>query len=374
MTSLSEVYRGKKRGPSLRRLLFGLSLFLAGGALVVSGIVVATTEVLYGADLAALTAKRQLGGVLAGVGVPAVFLGIFAVLPSGRLTKAAAVVGAGIAVMGVALFTYAYPCRWSGSLCGAGKPNLTLMTVGIYFLGAMLTFWCLFVGVANFKTRNDPGGTAKVNVTRKSETRYVPVERSRGGLGGIGFFGGTPDGDVETQTADRNGGSGGSRGARRTSRAGRAGPASDGGTDAESISSPLDGPSDGPSNAGGRPTNGRDGQRNDRGGQRNDRSGSANAGIETVSGTKTGTGIGTESGVGSGTGREPGSASTATRATEGSASGTDPTAGDTYCGNCAHFEYVRTENGIQPYCGVAEELMGDMEPCEEWTPRSRRRR
>ncbi|MFB6091170.1 MAG: ribonuclease BN [Halobellus sp.] len=302
MPSLSEVYRGKQSGASLRRLLFGLGLFLAGALLVVTGIVIATTDVLYGTDPAALTAKRQLGGVLAGVGVPAVFLGIFAVLPSGRLTKAAAVVGAGIAVVGVALFTHAYPCRWSGSLCGAGKPDLTLMTVGVYFLGAIVTFWCLFVGVANFKTRNDPGGTATVNVTRKSETRYVPVERSRGGLGGIGFFGGTPDGEVETQTGGR-GGSGSS---------GSAGTASDGGTEAESISSPLD---------------------------------------ESTT--------------------QPQSQSPDGRQKSDSR---DLDASDTYCGNCAHFEYVRTEEGIQPYCGAHEELMDDMDACEEWTSRPTRRR
>ncbi|MGQ4555738.1 DUF7139 domain-containing protein [Halobellus sp. GM3] len=324
MTSLSEVYRGKKRGPSLRRLLFGLVLFLAGGVLVVSGIVVATTDILYGSELAALTAKRQLGGVLAGIGVPAVFLGIFAVLPSGRLTKAAAVVGAGIALMGVALFTYAYPCRWSGSLCGAGKPDLTLMTVGVYFLGAMLTFWCLFVGVANFKTRNDPGGTATVNVTRKHETKYVPVERPRGGFGGIGFFGGTPDGEVETQTGGSGGRSGTAGGSGRTARRGSTGgpgspgaapgPASDGGTDAQSITSPLDEPRDRRASAGSAPD-----------------------------------------------------------ARTGSPSPTTTTE-DTYCGNCAHFEYVRTDAGIQPYCGVSEELMDDMDPCEEWASRSGHRR
>ncbi|MFA1610467.1 DUF7139 domain-containing protein [Halobellus rubicundus] len=311
MPSLSEVYRGKQSGASLRRLLFGLGLFLAGALLVVTGIVVATTDVLYGSDLAALTAKRQLGGVLAGVGVPAVFLGIFAVLPSGRLTKAAAVIGAGIAVVGVALFTHAYPCMWSGSLCGAGKPDLTLMTVSVYFLGAIVTFWCLFVGVANFKTRNDPGGTATVNVTRKRETRYVPVERDRGGFGGIGFFGGTPDGEVETQTGGRSGSSG------------SAGTASDGGTDAESISSPMDEPT-----AGG---------------------GSATDASLTANGP-----------------RPPGGS-------ENDASGRSLDASDTYCGNCAHFEYVRTDEGIRPYCGATEELMDDMDPCEEWTSRSRRR-
>ncbi|WP_049985849.1 DUF7139 domain-containing protein [Halobellus rufus] len=312
MPSLSEVYRGKQTGASLRRLLFGLGLFLAGSLLVVSGIVVATTGLLYGSDIAALTAKRQLGAVLAGVGIPAVFLGIFAVLPSGRLTKAAAVVGAGIALVGVALFTYAYPCHWSGSLCADSTPNLTLPTVGIYFLGAMLTFWCLFAGVANFKTRNDPGGTAMVNVTRRQETRYVPVERSRGGFGGIGFFGGTPDGDVETQT-----GSAGS------------GAASDGGSDAEVISSPLDDSASG-------------------------------SGTQTESPSRPSRQSQSPSASG---GTSP------PQSTAGPSGGGGFDAADSYCGNCAHFEYVRTDSGIQPYCAAHEELMDDMDPCEEWTPR-----
>jgi len=322
MPSLSEVYEGKKRVVSLRRLTFGLGLFAAGSLLAVAGVVVATTGIVYGTDIAALTAKRQLGGVLAGVGVPAVFLGVFTILPSGRLTKAAAVVGAGIGVVGVALFVHAYPCRWSGSVCGAGKPNLTLATVALYSLGVLLTFWCLFVGVANFKTRNDPGGTARVNVTRKSETRYVPVERSNRGTegGGIGFFGTTPDGDVKTQT-------------------GGPGPASDGGTASESITSPLDGS----------------------GGQS-----SASASSQSASTTNRSPGAGASDPSGSG---GAGTAGGRDRATS-----PDRAAGDVYCGNCAHFEYVRTGGGIQPYCGAHEELMDDMDPCQQWESRAKRNR
>ena len=317
MPSLSEVYEGNKRAVSLRRLTFGLGVFAAGSVLVVIGVVVATTDLVYGSDLAALTAKRQLGAVLAGVGVPAVFLGIFAVLPSGRLTKAAAVVGAGIGIIGVALFTYAYPCRWSGSLCGAGKPDLTLATVGLYSLGVLLTFWCLFAGVANFKTRNDPGGTARVDVTRKRETRYVPVERSRkrSETGGIGFLGGTPDGEVETQTGG--------------------GTASDGGTQGESITSPLDDSTT---------TNPEPTPR-----------GGSGAASETRSAQ-----------------RDPSGAPDGTAGDRSTAP--DATAGDVYCGNCTHFEYVRTDAGIQPYCGAHEELMDDMDPCQEWESRSRSRR
>ncbi|RBI64579.1 hypothetical protein DMJ13_08905 [halophilic archaeon] len=45
---------------------------------------------------------------------------------------------------------------------------------------------------------------------------------------------------------------------------------------------------------------------------------------------------------------------------------TGPT--DRYCGNCTHFEYVRTENGITPYCKRHSERMTDMDACERWEP------
>ncbi|MCO8267731.1 YihY/virulence factor BrkB family protein, partial [Haloferax sp. AB510] len=199
MTSLSEAYHGGRGGPSLRRLSLGFGGFLLGVLLVVAGIVVATTDV-YTSGGATLGEARELGGILGGIGVPAVFLGVLAVLPASRRTRAASLIGASIAVLGVALFSHAYPCQWTGATCGAGLPDLTLETVGVYFFGTVTTFWCLFVGVANFKTRNDPGGTATVQVTKKGETRVVEVEKSGGGLGGIGFLGGTPDGDVQTQT------------------------------------------------------------------------------------------------------------------------------------------------------------------------------
>ncbi|MDS0293571.1 DUF7139 domain-containing protein [Halogeometricum luteum] len=292
MTSLSEAYHtGERAGPSLRRLSLGLGVFLFGVALVVAGIVVATTDLLLG-DMT-LGGVRELGGILAGVGVPMVFLGIFTVTPSSGLTKAAAVVGAGIALVGVALFRYAYPCRWSGATgCPPGYGDLTLLTVGIYFLGALTTFWCLFVGVANFKTRNAPGGTATVQVTKKGETRYVEVDRSRG-FGGIGFLGGTPDSEAETQT-------------------GTSGTVSDGGTDPEPITSPR----------GANETRGPNGPQ----------------GPQSPSG-------------------------------DGSRQSQPSHPADAYCGNCAHFDYVRTDDGIVPYCGYHEELMDDMEACDRWTPR-----
>ncbi|ESP89889.1 DUF7139 domain-containing protein [Candidatus Halobonum tyrrellensis] len=320
MTSLAEAYEGQMgEYASLRRLYLGVGLFLFGTLLVLVGIGVAATEA--GTEALGLTRAREVGIALGGLGVPAVFLGIFSVLPADRRTRAAAVVGAGVGVLGVALFVHAYPCHISGSNCG--EPYLTLPTIGVYFLGVITTFWCLFVGVANFKSRNDPGGTVKLEVTREGETRVVEVPESSlggakgglGGIGGVGFLGGTPDGDIETQTNDE---SGGWPDADRTR--GDA-TASDGGATADDVR-PL-----------------RD----------------------------EGTGAGSPS-------REaPGPAGPGDRRNDraaGDAGGDRPAnAGDAYCGSCAHFQYVRTDDGMQPYCGLHDEVMEDMDACDEWTPR-----
>jgi len=305
MTSLGEVYHGDDRsGPSLRQIYAGSTLFVAGIALVVAGIVVATTDVLLGGGTT-LFEVREYGGILAGLGVPAVFLGISAVLPAERSTRAAAGIGASVAVLGVALFAHAYPCRWSGANCTPGMVDLTLPTVGVYFLGALTTFWCLFVGIANFKTRNDPGGTVTMEVTRQGETKVIEVDRSNArGSVGLGGSSSTPTASVGAQVSD-------------------GGADDDDIREVASVSSSSSSPSPSPSTGG---TNG-------------------------------GGGTATASGGGS----EVWKSTSATDATTDSA--------DRYCGNCEHFEYVRTERGIQPYCGYHDGVMADMDACEDWSGR-----
>ena len=197
MANLTDVYDGGVGGVAGRRRRFlGLSLFGLGAVMVVTAIVVATTGL---ADQFGLTTfgARELAGVLAGLGLPAAFLGSFAVLPASRRARAAAVIGASLSVFGVVLFREAYPYQWVGS--GSG-PDLTLPVVVVYFLGTITLFWCLFVAVANFKTRTDPGGTVRMEVTDEGTTRILEVSGSVPGLGGIGLFGQNPDGEVQTQT------------------------------------------------------------------------------------------------------------------------------------------------------------------------------
>lgn len=344
MTSLSEAYGGKGRSEvDPRRLSLGAGLFGGGTLLLVVGILVAAEVVVPSGYTSG--AARRLGGILGGIGVPLVTLGVMAVLPADRRTRAAAVVGAAIMTLGVALFSQAYPNHW----VGGPRPelvDLTLPTAGVYFLGAATTMWCVFVGVANFKTRNDPGGTVTMEVTHKGETKVIEVDRDqvRGLGGGVGLLGGTPDGDVETQTNRSDAPTGSSAdGGSSTQSGGVGGSASSGG-----VGGSLGTPSAAPSG-------------------RSD-GGSSSADLSSPL-------------DGSGAGGDDGPASTVPtpdsptapngsrgRSPEENAVARDGP-GDTYCGNCAEFDYVRTDDGIQPYCGHYDELMDDMEACEQWTPR-----
>ncbi|WP_137288675.1 DUF7139 domain-containing protein [Natronorubrum halophilum] len=320
MTSLTEAYDGSAGGTaSPGRLYAGTALVLLGAALAVVAVLTATTD-LFSATASALSpgiidnlAAIRMAGILAGLGVPTALVGVFLVLPASRRVHAAAAISVSLCLLGVVLFWDAYPQDWRTY----GEDH-TLRVSAIYLLGLFTAVWSLFTAVVNFKTRNDPGGALEMNVTRHNQTVVEVAEsNTSSGFGGIGFFGGKPDGDVETQTNTTESDdepSGSSRSVRRSTassdsaRARTAGVAtSDGGTAASDIISP-----------------------NDAGGGRD---------AEIVE-----------------------SPSERSQADE-------PT--DRYCGNCSHFEYVRSSGGMVPYCARHETAMDDMDACEEWTPNNR---
>jgi hypothetical protein len=331
MSSLAEVYEGQVgEYASLRRLYLGVGSFSFGALLVIVGIVVAATDLTTAVFGWTLGQARETAGILAGLGIPATFLGVLVIMPTRRRTQAAAVVGTGVAALGVALFAHAYPCHWSGANCAGQYADLTLPTAGVYFLGAFTTFWCLFTGVANFKARNNPGGTVTLEITREGETKVIEVPKSTaeelrgakgttGTVGGVGLLGTTPDGSVETQT---------NRSEHKQKRAQTAhqsattsGAASDGGASSSDIT-PL-------------------------AGSQHPDSGSS---VDRI---------------------DPAAERSATGSTaQGDAEPARTTSpGDSYCGSCGHFQYVRTDQGMQPYCGLHDDLMEDMDACDDWNPR-----
>jgi len=280
MTSLAEAYERRAGEAGRRRVALGTGLFLAGAALVLGGILTLATA--NPETTAAAAAARETAGVLAGLGLPAVFVGVFTVLPAGRAERLAAAVGAGLSVVGVLAFRAVYPDGWLTA--GYAPTGAALAVIVCYSLGTLVVFWCLFTAVATFKTRNDPGGTVTMEFTEGGETRTVEVAadsaadaRAAFGSGGVAVFG-DMGGDSGPDVAD---------------------PSADGGVVDDDIQSLAD-------------SEGAEVSRPD----------------------------------------APDS----------------PNPADEYCGNCEQFRYVRTENGIQPYCGLDSEVMDDMDACEEWTP------
>ncbi|KOX92320.1 DUF7139 domain-containing protein [Haloarcula rubripromontorii] len=355
MTSLTDVYEGEVgRVASRRQQLVGTALFLVGVAGLVGAIALATTAVgnRYGLDA---YAARQIAGIIAGLGLPSVILGVFAVLPASRRIRLTALGGTGVAAVGVWLFQSLYPYSWTSS-----DPLLALLTGVVYFAGIVTTFWSLFAALATFKTRNDPGGTARMEVTEEGTIRLVEEARTLPGLGGIGFFGQDPDGTVETQTnrpgasgegAVSDGGTGQHSGNTHTANSRHRQPTGDTESDRSRRST---GQSDGGTateRQSGRQAN----ARSNTASRRRDQSGPsenaldpriAEAGPEASPSTDGGTAT---------TGHDT--------ITETAVHQGEP---DTYCGNCRHFEYVMQDGDIEPYCSFHGEVMDDMEPCSAW--------
>lgn len=312
MTSLTDVYDGGVGSVATRRRrVTGAGLFVVGAAMVVGAIPIATTDLAAGFGLSVFEA-RKLAGVLAGLGVPAVFVGIFTVLPAGRATRGAAAIGASLAVLGVALFGYAYPYEWVAS-----NPAMAVVTTLLYSAGTLITFWCLFVGVATFKTRTDPGGSARLEITDEGTVRVVSDDTNIPGMGGVGLFGREPDGDVDTQTNRED----------EEDDTLVPEPTIDETTPTQSQSTTSQSGPPGPKPAG-------------------DGAGD----VETPSIAQTQAP------------EQPPAAASADVQQAVEERGSP----DRYCGNCSHFEYVRADGEIMPYCGLHDELMEDMEACQQW--------
>ncbi|MFA9416759.1 hypothetical protein [Natrinema sp. HArc-T2] len=324
MTSLTEVYDGTGPGVTSRRLYAGTALVLLGAVLAVVAVLVATTDLFGGyvvalsGDIAPQFATVRVGGVLAGLSVPTALVGVFVVLPASRRIQAAAVISGSLCLLGVALFWHAYPTHWRGY-----GQQLTLEVSVVYLLGLLTSVWSLFSAIATFKRRNDPGGSLQMNVTRHNKTVIESDdEEVSEGLGGIGFLGGTPDGDVETQTnVDDTSGAALSYDER------------------SSMSTSQESP----------PTRSRSSQRG------------RHVGAATSDGGSAASDISSPLDVGDGRDAEIVESTTDQQA--------EPT--DRYCGNCAQFEYVRSSDGMVPYCARHETAMDDMDACDEWTPNRR---
>ncbi|AGN02711.1 hypothetical protein L593_13860 [Salinarchaeum sp. Harcht-Bsk1] len=318
MTGLADAYTDDVGGLQTdTRLKAGVALLAVGTLLGLLAVVVAIANPTeWGA--------RRVAGALGLLAAPALAGGVVVILPANPRLRAAAAIGASLTLLGVASFWHAYPQHWLGH-----GDQLTPYVTAIYFLGMLTIALCLFAGIATFKRRNDPGGTVSLRVG-EGKTKYVEVEadNEESALGGgVGLLGGTPDGSVETQT---------NRPEKRDAESSHSRSANDDATVTRSSGS------------------GRSG-------------GTSSTGRTSTTRSNPATGLGTASDGGSGTETL---ASPQPKPDAGSDRSAD--VADKYCGNCEHFSYARTEQGMTPYCAHRSEYMDDVEACEDWSPNAGR--
>jgi len=168
MTSLDEAYN--RRWPGLeqpRRVVAGLALVGVGVLAVVAAVALVGLR-------AESTAAKAYAGVLAGLGIPALLLGIVVVLPASRRSRLGVVFGTVVAGAGVALFWQVYPGRWTRT-----ADPLAFETMMLYGLGCAIALWFVFVAITTFRRRNDPQGTVRLEVVRQGETRTVHVSNEQ---------------------------------------------------------------------------------------------------------------------------------------------------------------------------------------------------
>lgn len=172
MPSLGEAYDDGRWGDRRPRAIYaGSAVFFAGALAVVVAIALVASPLsdALGLDV---TATYRIGGVIAGLGVPAALLGVVAVLPSSRRQWLGAILGTAIAIAGVALFWHAYPAHWT-----ATNDSLAFHTAGLYFLGGAVALWFVFSTLLRAHVRNNPHGNVRLRVTREGESRVVEVTR-----------------------------------------------------------------------------------------------------------------------------------------------------------------------------------------------------
>jgi len=173
MERLGDAYGGRRwEGRNPRRVYAGAALAALGALAVVLGLLVVTTPIGGWLGASDLRAAEKLAGTLGGLGIPAMFLGVVAVLPSSRRENAGVLVGAGLCLLGVVLFQVAYPERWT-----TGGETLAFETTMAYFLGTALAFSFVFTAMASFRTRNNPQGMVRLELTREGKKQTVTVTR-----------------------------------------------------------------------------------------------------------------------------------------------------------------------------------------------------
>jgi len=166
MTSLDETYSQRPGDAISRRVLAGGALLAVGAVAIIAAIGLIW---IGGTD----STTKLWAGLTAGLGVPAMLAGVVVVLPASSRQRLGVAVGTGLAGVGVYLFSFAYPDRWTRT----AEP-LAFETLIVYGVGCAIALWFVFSAIASTRLRNNPQGTVSLEVVQQGETKTIEVDRS----------------------------------------------------------------------------------------------------------------------------------------------------------------------------------------------------
>lgn len=132
MGSFIEGYRkvigGTKSTP---QLYLGFALFFSGAALGISALTILAASDAVIQDAAS---RRELAGILAGIGFPLTFFGLQLTLPARLLIQIVAGVGAAIMLFATWLFASLYPEQWNQVTVDRSSEVVSWLVVGVAIL------------------------------------------------------------------------------------------------------------------------------------------------------------------------------------------------------------------------------------------------
>jgi len=112
----------------------GFGLFFVGLGLGAVGVVVFLYSATLPPDELSTYAVREVAGVAAAVGLPALLLGIVVLLPVDKRMLYVAVAGSAVTVVAVGIFVWAYPQDWNVTV----PPDYSARAIAIYSVGIAL--------------------------------------------------------------------------------------------------------------------------------------------------------------------------------------------------------------------------------------------
>lgn len=112
----------------------GFGLFFIGLVLGTVGVIVFLYSATLPADELSTYAVREVAGVAAALGLPALLLGIVVLLPVDKRMLYIAAVGTVITIVAVGIFVWAYPFHWNVM----SPPDYSAQGIAVYSLGIAL--------------------------------------------------------------------------------------------------------------------------------------------------------------------------------------------------------------------------------------------